>query len=202
LKEAEEGKQKTEDSLATTLLRLVQLLSKSVVQGFLLSNLLNERRRRAINKAEKVNLVQRLVNTLDEQQQQELFQIVGGLPSAVLGDEFAREHTRVLIDLNKDVRDSLTSMKLKVTREMGSESSALETVSGIMENLLQQVSSARQASLLADLLRVQVDPSDRYRLVLQQLLLSKLVPWDYDKRERLLRKVFIKSSSWVLLPPN
>lgn len=111
------------------------------------------------------------------------------MPASVLGDEFAREQTRVFIDVTKDVKEAQRIDKGKVTQK----AKVVEIVSGIIIELIQALGPGEEGPVLAALLPSLHQPQVM-RLALEQLLLiPDWLPSDPAKRGVLFNDLFRES---------
>jgi len=135
------------------------------------------------------SFVEPLIKALDDVQQAELYSILRYMPASVLGDEFAREQTRVFIDVTKDVKESQRADKNKVTQK----AKVVEIVSGIIIELVQALGPGEEGPVLGALLASLQQPQV-LRLVLEQLLLVQdWLPSDLAKRGILFKDLFRES---------
>lgn len=125
---------------------------------------------------------------LTEDQQVELMQILGGLPPAVLGDTRDRDSTRVLLDITSDIRSALTDVR-HYHHEGDKVRAAIDTLKPLMKV------ESLHAEIVVTLMN-QLSPHDRFRTVMNQLLLAHLVSPDTDERRTLFAYLFRR------LPPE
>eukprot|EP01124_Arcella_intermedia_P029705 TRINITY_DN6355_c0_g1_i1.p1 TRINITY_DN6355_c0_g1~~TRINITY_DN6355_c0_g1_i1.p1 ORF type:complete len:248 (-),score=43.20 TRINITY_DN6355_c0_g1_i1:80-823(-) len=150
----------------------------------IVDKLLTEERRKARKrgKTEAVLFLKQAVATLDKPQQEELLEILRGLPAGVLGDEQAKSESRVLIDLYSDVHRALADEK-HLRKDLGS---LYEIAVPFYESYLVD---SRSKEIVFHVISRQ-EPKLRLRSVLCQLILSRLVPAHFDSREVFLTNLF------------
>ncbi len=135
-----------------------------------------------------LELLRALISQLSVAQRTELREVVAGLPAGVLGDEAARASTRVLVDVYDDAAASVAAERTALPR------AHLERALAAAERLeplaAVRVDGPERDQLVAALLGPPLAPPDRYRVTLQQLVLSKLIPADAAKRALFLEDLF------------
>jgi len=123
-----------------------------------------------------------LMRRLDDVERREIFDIVTGLPSAVLGDNIAKDATRVFIDLYSDVKESFKDDRLRVYPQR----KLVETLSEMIQQLFSRLGERGddRLALLGDLLETL--GRAKVKLILQQLLSTRIIPYETHKRHALM----------------
>eukprot|EP00005_Dracoamoeba_jomungandri_P009592 CAMPEP_0174268060 /NCGR_PEP_ID=MMETSP0439-20130205/36036_1 /TAXON_ID=0 /ORGANISM="Stereomyxa ramosa, Strain Chinc5" /LENGTH=293 /DNA_ID=CAMNT_0015355995 /DNA_START=145 /DNA_END=1026 /DNA_ORIENTATION=- len=133
-----------------------------------------------------------LILVLDDAQQKSLYTIFADLPPAVLGDTEAREETRVLVNIKKDIRDSQKLDTKKLTKL-----ELVEVVTNVIVELVQMVCMQQDTindqlfQLVSELLET-VPDHQRARLVLEQGIMGyeQWLPSECEKRKGVLSGMF------------
>ncbi len=89
-----------------------------------------------------LGLVFALVDVLSDEQQVELYSILSDLPSSVLGDDAARDQSRVFIDIKKDIREAQKLDLVQVERKQH----LVEVVTGVIVELITTLASSTAAN--------------------------------------------------------
>jgi len=133
--------------------------------------------------------VQCLVNTLTPEQQQEMFDILTGLPSSVLGDRQARDQTRVFLNIRRDARNSQAEERRLIPEHL----ELVDTIRGMAFQLLDKyVPQSSVGDIVASLLDC-LSSEDRFRIVLQEVIArSKKLPANGEERQTYLQDLFDK----------
>jgi len=155
-----------------------------------------ERARRKNHQAQLISYLSVLVGILDGKQQEELKELVRGLPSAVLGDSFARDHSRVLVDVYSDIKDSMREDRARVSKKR----KFIDSTTEIFLETLQRLHGEESLQVLANVLGEQ-EPALKMKVLLQQFIITQLVHHDPANRERLLQRIWDTSSSSSSSPP-
>jgi len=166
------------------------------VRIVIFSNLLEvERGRRKGQQSSLIGYLGGLVSTLDGKQQEEFKEVLRGLPGAVLGDAFAREHSRVLVDVYSDMKESMREDKSKVAKQR----KFIDSTTEIFQQTLLRLHGDECLQVLSHVLAEQ-EPPLKIKIVLQQLIISQLLHHDPSQREKLLQKIMdgASSSSFML----
>eukprot|EP01112_Ceratiomyxa_fruticulosa_P019420 TRINITY_DN6350_c0_g1_i3.p1 TRINITY_DN6350_c0_g1~~TRINITY_DN6350_c0_g1_i3.p1 ORF type:complete len:272 (+),score=58.78 TRINITY_DN6350_c0_g1_i3:135-950(+) len=123
-----------------------------------------------------------LMRRLDDVERREIFDIITGLPSAVLGDNIAKDATRVFIDLYSDVKESFKDDRLRVYPQR----KLVETLSEMIQQFFSRLGerSDDRLALLGDLLETL--GRAKVKLILQQLLSTRIIPHEAQKRLALM----------------
>jgi len=162
------------------------------VRSVIFSNLLEVERARRKNQQQValIAFLGVLVGILDGKRQEELMEIVRGLPSAVLGDAFARDQSRVLVDVYSDMKESLHDDRARASKHK----KFIESTTEIFQQTLQRLNGEESLQVLCQVLAEQGDAL-KMKIVLQQLFSSQLVHHDPSHREKLLQKIMDTASS-------
>jgi phenylpyruvate tautomerase PptA (4-oxalocrotonate tautomerase family) len=152
------------------------------VRMVILSNLLGTERTRAKDGEQMLEYIKCLVSVLEQEQRQELAALIHDLPSAVLGDIIAKEQTRVLIDLNIDVKESMKEDRVRASKKR----KLVDTVTEMLLQTLSPLPPPERKQVLVFLLSKQTY-SLQLKTILQQLFMSRLVSPGIASREKLVR---------------
>jgi len=165
----------------------INCLPDDLVKSVIINEVLNVERRRYRKKG-KVYLKQYIhhfvKNALDETEQKELLEILKDLPSAVLGDNQSREQTRVLVDIYQDIRHGLSERR----RSNKNYRNLIDIAGGIIQNQIAKRPDA--ATLLCHVVKKDLSKGERFRAVMAQLLLSKIIPVDKHERDAVFIELF------------
>jgi len=173
----------------------LSLIHSPQVRLVILTNLLDmERQRRKNNPSQMIHYLSKLVSSLDEKQNEELKEIIRGLPPAVLGDTFARDTSRVLVDLYSDVKDSVREDKAKVSKKR----KFIDSITDIFHQSLSRLDLEDGLTVITLILHDQDEPALKMKVVIQQLLLAHSIPHDISSRETLLQILYERTSSSLL----
>ena len=172
------------EGMKTLLWEALELIKQGNVRVVVLSNLLEGERAQAKSGEQLLEHIKCLVSTLEHTQRRELATLIQDLPSAVLGDTFAKEQSRVLIDLNTDVKESVKDDKVKVVRKK----KLVTTITEMLLQTLSLLSSPERIQVLVYILSKQNYPL-RLKIVLQHLFLSRLVSASVTSREKLVHSI-------------
>jgi len=162
-------KQTTADADAETLTRLFHRMLESFeaenARSLLVSNLLSHERKTR-KKASKTAFLRALVQQATAAEREDLYSLLAGLPPSALGDEHAREATRVLVDVLKDVRESMTLQRRHAAADDASISSVVDMAFNSIRDALQGAAvfdESARASTLATFLDT-LSTSSRQRI--------------------------------------
>jgi hypothetical protein len=144
--------------------------------------ILEGKRMRRKGKKEIHEFVRLSASLLNEKQQDELVDVLSGLPPAVLGDSEDKEATRVLVDLTSDIRSALTDVR-HYHHETDKVKSAIERLEPLVKT--ESVHSKLIPKLLESL-----SDHDRLRIVMMQLFLAHLIPSNREDRRTLFAYMF------------
>ncbi|EGG16429.1 hypothetical protein DFA_08967 [Cavenderia fasciculata] len=124
-----------------------------------------------------------------DRERQDISDILLYLPPAVLGDIQDRSKSRVLVDIFADMSDALSIDR----RKLGEISGFVEEVSTILITLLTSVkdddSGTTQFQLLA-LLLLNLNNTYRSKLLLSNLVMSRILPLQINSRQLFLNNLF------------
>eukprot|EP01095_Lingulamoeba_sp_RSL-Kostka_P008670 TRINITY_DN293_c0_g1_i1.p1 TRINITY_DN293_c0_g1~~TRINITY_DN293_c0_g1_i1.p1 ORF type:complete len:290 (+),score=100.43 TRINITY_DN293_c0_g1_i1:111-980(+) len=184
------------DFVENKLTTLCSMLPMEVFFGTVMLLFNVERRERAKKDKKTVKeFIKSLCSSLTDEEQEEISKMIVDLPISCFGNEETQEQTRIFVNIFSDTKLSQSIEKKKIKKIKLSSSSNF-TSDNIIENLggvLKQLSvmmSNEQSLQLFSLLVDFVDAKKRTQLVLQQLILSHIVPESYEDREIIVVDLF------------
>jgi len=147
------------------------------------------------SRREKENFVASLLAALDSKQQAEIGELLAGLPPGTMGDRLATEQSRVFIDAISDCRDSVREDKAKILSLGSGPGTGRKLIESLGEMLQQRLSDLPDLERTNVLLRIleEQEPPLKMKLVLQQIMLSNVLPADVSSREAFLQKAGVST---------
>lgn len=167
-------------SVQQTLADCMNCIPSQHVRLYILSHFLD-----TFTKANKMATLKALVSTLDEKQQYELATIITGLPSSVLGDNVAKEATRVLVDLMADTRESAQIDKMRISSQKKFVDTTIEM---FQQTLAPLPSGVERENVIIGILHSQL-PAMKMKLTLKYLVFSRCLQPDPSARAELMRQL-------------
>jgi len=173
----------SEEDMSRVLLQGLELIKQGYLRMAIIENLLetSETSERSFQN------ISQLIQTLDEKQTKELATLIHDLPPAVLGDSFAKEQSRVLIDLHADVREGIREGKAKLAKRKR----LIDTVTEAFQQALSRLSPQGKNTVVVYVFSKQSDIL-KHKVIIQQLFTSKFILASTTSRERFLKKLNIQ----------
>lgn len=160
----------------------LEQIKEPSIRMVIVSNLLESNRQHAKTNEHMLEYVLSLVSPLDDKHRKDLTTVILDLPAAVLGDAVAREHSRVLIDLNADVKESMKEDKHRIAKKK----KIVDTITEMLQQSLAQLTPAERDQATIYIFSQQPQPL-MLKTVMQQLFMSRLVSASVTSREELLQ---------------
>jgi len=177
-------KKDDDEEILDAIMKLVNLLDGIRAKAVLLNTLINTEKAHSREPQHLLDIIKNLGKKLDTKQKTELFSILADLPAGVLGDVEDRNASRVLIDVYDDVSQSLTDERINIS----SQNDIVEMIGSTIEQLL--FTNPNAIFIIPEiLLNEQFTANDRIRIVMQQIILSRLLPTDKAKRSTFLNMI-------------
>eukprot|EP01126_Amoeba_proteus_P004367 TRINITY_DN1145_c0_g1_i2.p1 TRINITY_DN1145_c0_g1~~TRINITY_DN1145_c0_g1_i2.p1 ORF type:complete len:199 (-),score=31.50 TRINITY_DN1145_c0_g1_i2:150-746(-) len=180
----------SEDEMWNAVTTSLQCLPSTQHRMFVVSKILTQTRRdhKKNNVKDLYRFIKALVSCLSYKDQEELNTILLGLPPSVLGDQEAREQTRVFVDIHHDIRQALMFSSNSSVPEIKEDESVCKILVFI-QNQFDSVPPVSQIALCQTLLGV-LDDGDKFMMVMSHLLLSQVLSPQIDERQTLFQYLF------------
>lgn len=167
-------------SIQSSLTTCLGFIPSHLVRLYIISHLLD-----TLPKAtSKLDTLKTLARTLDDKQRTELTSIITGLPPSVFGDSLAREATRVLVDLLVDTKESMVIDKQRIASQRKFVDSTIE----MFQQTLSSIHVGQHENIIMGILSEQIPPL-KMKLILKQLVLSRLLQPDYASRNDFMQQL-------------
>jgi len=176
------------ETLQNTFSACVAMIPSVHVRLYVINQLLDI----VAKKNNKVATLKALVSVLDEKQQQEFASIVTGLPSSVLGDAFAKEQTRVLVDIIADTKECTQIDRIRISGQR----KFIETIVEMFQQTLSPLDPSGQLQVVVGVLGLQ-SPAMKMKITLKQLIFSRTLQSDHSARENFMQQLLRVDSPTV-----